>query len=243
MTSKPLKEVVLGRGDYIAGGTCTEPFLEQDGAIRRRPIILGEIAPVYDPFLAGMFSTEEFGPVEWALLWKGFGADGICVRTDGMTPEESVELVRTVVETDLPVAVDGPAINLECCARAIDDSTLILIGDLDEDESCGHAVATDPDHADRERGFIHIRGRFPSPERFRKAMDIRMDALNGKGCAAPIIFDVTPVWRDGFRSASGATVVEGQAALAAMLHGADVIIVKGPGAMDMALMYGEELAL
>ena len=37
-------------------------------------------------------------------------------------------------------------------------------------------------------------------------------------------------------------MMEGEAALAAMLSGADLLIVRGPGAADMARVYGEELA-
>ena len=35
---------------------------------------------------------------------------------------------------------------------------------------------------------------------------------------------------------------EAESALAAMLAGADIIFVRGPGAADMARVYGEELA-
>ena len=50
------------------------------------------------------------------------------------------------------------------------------------------------------------------------------------------------MWDDGFADERGASMMEGEAALAAMLSGADLLIVRGPGAADMARVYGEELA-
>ena len=38
------------------------------------------------------------------------------------------------------------------------------------------------------------------------------------------------------------SMTEGMAALEAMMNGADMVIVNGPGAADMARVYGEELA-
>ena len=38
----PLEEIVLGGGDYVAGGAQSLPFLQMDGARRRRPLVFGE---------------------------------------------------------------------------------------------------------------------------------------------------------------------------------------------------------
>ncbi len=37
----PLGELYLGRGDYVAGGAQSLPFLDLDGARRRRPLVFG----------------------------------------------------------------------------------------------------------------------------------------------------------------------------------------------------------
>ena len=49
-------------------------------------------------------------------------------------------------------------------------------------------------------------------------------------------------WERGFRDAREASMWEAEAAVSAMLSGTDIIIMRGPGAADMARVYGEELA-
>ena len=92
--------------------------------------------------------------------------------------------------------------------------------------------------------FYHrLRGerKFPSMEEL--AEEIRRRALRGsEDFDAPIVFDVTPSWDAGFADARVASMVEAESCLVAMLSGADVLIVRGPGAADMARVYGEELA-
>ena len=56
---EPLEELYLGRGDYVAGGARSLPFLDLDGARRRRPLVFGIVTDDLDscPALAAeMFS-------------------------------------------------------------------------------------------------------------------------------------------------------------------------------------------
>lgn len=252
---RQLAEVVLGRGDYSAGGACTQPFLDQDGARRRRPMVMGEVlgnASGCEPVLAEMFSGRASDPITWSVMWKEIGADGIVVRTTGMSPEDASALVSSVSDrTGLPVAVDGDEDCIRACASAVGNSTLMLIGDPDS-VSCGtHAVAVPVDSVEecerampgRANRLFLVSGRFPQRRMFDVTSSIRTRALEGdEGCDAPIVFDVTGVWENSFPDARRASMVEAEAALTAMLSGADVLIVRGPGAADMARVYGEELA-
>ena len=73
--------------------------------------------------------------------------------------------------------------------------------------------------------------------------DIRSRALSGdSGLDHPVMADVTGCWDRGFSDAREASMWEAESALAAMLAGADILVVRGPGAADMARVYGEELA-
>ncbi len=239
----PLTEVRLGRGDYIAGGACGEPFLYREDDVHRRPVIFGEVSTVCDPLLAGMFQHGTTNPVGWAVAWRELGADGICLRTSGMTADEAVETVSSIIMfTGLPVAIDGPKENVIACSKAVGDSTLILIGDYCNDDRGMHALATELRNANGDDRIVHMKGMFPDPAPFREALAIRKAALEGEGCRAPILFDVTPVWEQGATDAGTITMLEGEAALVAMMHGADIVIVRGPNALDLALFYGEELA-
>ena len=105
---RQLAEVVLGRGDYAAGGACTEPFLEQDGARRRRPMVLGEVLchEPEDPLVRSMFSGRTSNPGDWAMMWREIGADGVCVRVE--SPDDSMTVAAVAIRTGLPVAVSGP---------------------------------------------------------------------------------------------------------------------------------------
>lgn len=236
-----LAEVRLGRGDYVAGGACSEPFLEQDGARRRRPMVLGEITlGDVDPLAGSMFSGRASDPGEWAVMWKELGADGVCVRTCGR--DDAPDIIHGIEErTALPVAVDGPNDILERCS-AIGGTRLLMLGGRQQ----GHAFALPPSDGgipEGEDGMFLLRSGFPERAVFEQALDIRRRGLAGEpGFGAPIVFDVTPVWDKGFGDERIAAMTEGEAALAAMLAGADIIITRGPGAADMARVYGEELA-
>ena len=73
--------------------------------------------------------------------------------------------------------------------------------------------------------------------------DIRARALAGdRNLRHPVMADVSGCWSRGFADARLASMQEAESALAAMMAGADMVIVRGPGAADMARVYGEELA-
>ena len=250
-----LSEVTLGKGDYSAGGACSEPFLEQDGARRRRPMVLGEVSADPErccPLTAEMFSGRAADPLEWAAMWGDIGADGICVRADGVPPSDVAKLVTEMSDrTRLPIAVDGSDECLGLCAESVSDSTLILIGDGQSCDLGAHAVAVPIDSLEdcggaapgRANRMFLIRGTFTDADRSSLAEEIRRRALRGsEDFDAPIVFDVTPSWDAGFADARVASMVEAESCLVAMLSGADVLIVRGPGAADMARVYGEELA-
>ena len=133
---RQLREVSLGRGDYAAGGACTRPFLDQDGARRRRPMVFGEILGISsecDELVASMFSGRTSDPREWAVMWKEIEADGICLRTDGLDAAEASELARSISDrTRLPVAVSGDPEILNAVAAAITDSVIVLMGRPDD---------------------------------------------------------------------------------------------------------------
>ena len=239
---RQLAEVVLGRGDYAAGGTCTEPFLEQDGARRRRPMVFGEVLchEPEDPMVRAMFSGRASDPREWAVMWKEVGADGVCIRLDDDSDPGIVGEIEA--RTGLPVAVSGPVEKVDACS-AVAGSVLVLIGGTPGDDAHIRAGPVDSGPATGERRMHLISGAFPDPTAFRLSASLKDRALDGDEFSdAPIMFDVTPVWNDGFADERHASMMEGEAALAAMLSGADAIIVKGPGAADMARVYGEELA-
>lgn len=245
MPPTELREEPLGRGDFVAGGARTEPFLSQDGARPRRPLVMGEVlaVPPDDPLVEGMFSGRASDPLEWGVMWRELGADGVCLRLDGA--EDPAGLAGRMAErTGLPVAVSGPREAVEACSD-IEGTRLLMIGG--DPGASGHAVGIEVgDECDAKAGngvVFMMSGAFPEPDAFLLAGSIRRRALAGDPAFdAPIAFDVTPVWHRGFGDAFEASMMEGEAALTAMLHGADIVIVRGPGAADMARVYGEELA-
>lgn len=240
---RQLREVVLGKGDYVAGGACTLPFLDQDGARRRRPMVFGEVLGTVSrcsPMVAEMFSGRASDPAEWAVMWKEIGADGICLRTAGMDVREASFLVRKICDrTGLPVAVDGTKEVLREVSEAVDDSVLVLMGAY---APMGIHVAAGPGIAGGKRMHL-VTGAFPDPIPFMTVKIIRRNALDGDDhCDAPILFDATPVWERCPRNVREVSMMEAESALTAMMCGADAIIMRGPGAADMARVYGEELA-
>ncbi len=225
-----ISEVTVGLGDYALGGDSCQPFLSLDGARRRRPLVLGEVSRDPPALLAEMFSGRAGDPRGWAEMWMEVGADGVCLRLEGVPADEALRLVEDVSErTRLPVAVSADPGALPLLA-SVSSTSLMLLNE--DGPAPGHATLAD---------FALFEGSFPDPSGFRAARDDRMRAL-AKGDGRPIVFDATPVWGRGFADARSASMAEGEAALAAMLCGADAVIVKGPGAADMARVYGEELA-
>lgn len=238
-----LKEVVLGCGDYAAGGSCSLPFLEQDGARRRRPLVFGEVtlAPPSDRTLEEMFSGRASDPVEWSVMWKEIGADGICLRLKDADPEIACSVSKAISErTRLPLMVDGAASG--DVGDAIDDTVLLLSGCAPRGIHASAVPAGSATSADRAGSIILVECAYPDREPFDIMSELRRRALNGDSdCDAPLAADVTSAYPHG-GDARGASMREGTAALAAMSCGADMVIVKGPGAADMARVYGEELA-
>ncbi len=247
----PLGEVALGKGDYVAGGACSLPFLDLDGARRRRPLVFGEVTDClsdYPALAAEMFSGRHNDPAEWAVMWKEIGADGIWIDLK----KGDSELVRTIVErTRLPVAVTADHGTLAKVAE-IEGSVIILIGRGEQylGPAGGHAVmvnASTPDSlADRcleaeSSGMCSIIMDVGNGTCF--AEEVRRRALEGeRSLRHPTICNVSGCWESGFSDARSASMWEAEAALSAMLAGTDILIVRGPGAADMARVYGEELA-
>ncbi len=271
-----IREIVLGMGDYVAGGADTVPFLDLDGARRRRPLIFGEVTDDlsgYPRMAAGMFSGRQEDPVEWAVMWKEIGADGICLRIGRR--ECAADLVRTVAErTCLPVVVfaDDEGCFEDIASADIGSKLILVIGDGDVrtrviGSGCGHAIAVCGRDSESlktscrallDQGFDEIILNFCADSVWSdlgsyvsELESIRKSALEGDDTLSyPVMCDVTSSWDvlsctsednclDVVRRVS---MQEAIGALSAMMSGADIIIVRGPGAADMARVYGEELA-
>ncbi len=262
-----IEELWIGKGDYVIGGARSPPFLDLDNARRRRPVIFGEVFDTLEDYpdsAASMFSGRQTDPEEWAVMWKELGADGICLR---LTDESTVELVKKVTSrTRLPVMVSGDSGLLREAATEVDDSILI-IGCRDREQSlelseCSeeHIIVakcdgTSPQDLCRDmsaRGakkiIVDLGKGLMSPvlKDLRNRMEsYRLDGLNGvTGSNHIIICDVTPSWdaHGDDVTARVASMHEASVALAVMMSGADIVVVKGPGAADMARVFGEELA-
>lgn len=258
--AEPLAELVLGRGDYTAGGARTVPFLDLDGARRRRPLIFGEVSDRpedYPELLREMFSGRQSDPEEWAVMWKEIGADGIWLDLhDG----DSGLVGRISSRTRLPMAVTASS-DILSEIGSMDDTVMILmdrdgfyegpagchavaVGGRTPDELAENCLRAEADGIAKiviDLGCSPLKGDLGSSISFAEA--VRERALSGEASLRhPTIADVTCCWNEGFSDAREASMWEGEAALATMLAGADMIIVRGPGAADMARVYGEELA-
>lgn len=259
--SEPLEELPLGHGDYVAGGACSLPFLSLDGARRRRPLVFGQVTDdlsAYPELAAGMFSGRQADPCEWAVMWREIGADGVWVDLRG---EDASIVERIATRCRIPVAVTADHGVLERLSGFKDAGTMVLIGRGSQymGPSGGHAVLVAGGDADSVAegclraessgaGSIVIGLRMDGPgEGLRVgvglAEEIRRRALSGeRPLRHPVLTDVTGCWDMGFRDAREASMREAETALAAMLAGTDILLVRGPGAADMARVYGEELA-
>lgn len=274
-----LKELALGRGDYVVGGARSLPFLDLDGARRRRPLVFGEVTDdlgTYPPLAAGMFSGRQNDPLEWAVMWKEIGADGVCVRIRKSRGDDALGLVEGISDrTGLPLAVFGCGDNsvdvplMESIASRISDA-VIIVG-CNDAAMCSELAGKVGMHVLTARGddigdAIAASGTmgcdtilFPRTEvlggdllGFASALeDARQRGLDGDpGCGVPIMADVTSSWDapgaleapDECSAIRKMSMWEAESALVAMMHGADLIVVRGPGAADMARVYGEELA-
>ena len=262
-----IEELIVGKGDYIIGGARSPPFLKLDNARNRRPVIFGEAYDdlgLYNESAASMFSGRQNDIEEWAVMWKELGADGICLR---LTRPDSHELVKRIADrTRIPVMVSADTDILKRTASEVDDSILILYC-RDETQSlemsscsnnhilvanCGDGDPQSLCRRMQELGARNIivdlgKGKMgPSLKTLRSRISsFRMDGLNGvPDSQHNIICDATPSWDEHGPdvTARRASMIEAMTALGAMMAGADVIVVKGPGAADMARVYGEELA-
>jgi len=262
-----IEELTVGRGDYVIGGARSPAFLDLDNARHRRPVIFGEAFDTlegYNDSAADMFSGRQTEVEEWAVMWKELGADGVCLR---LTVDDSPELVRRIAaRTGIPVMVSADTEKLRSVAREVTD-TVLIIACRDREQSLelaadsnGHIVVArcegdDPAElckAMESKGASKIVVDLGSGKLDRSLMDLRgriesyrLDGLNGKEyCNHAILCDVSPTWdaHGADVSARRASMQEATLALAVMMAGADIIVVKGPGAADMARVYGEELA-
>lgn len=254
---EPLEELPLGLGEYVAGGSRSLPFLSLDRARRRRPLVFGQVTDdlgCYPALATEMFSGRQSDPVEWAVMWRELGADGVWIDLRG----EDAPLVKRIASScRIPVAVTADHTVLEELSGFGDAGTMILIGrDSPYTGPAGdHAVLISGSSADEisdrcfgagSRTVIGID--FDGPGQglgtdIRLTEEVRGRALSGvTGLGHPILANVTGCWGRGFPDARAASMWEAETALAAMLAGADIIMVRGPGAADMARVYGEELA-
>ncbi len=262
-----IEELIVGRGDYVIGGARSPAFLDLDNARHRRPVIYGEVLDTlegYPESAASMFSGRQTDPEEWAVMWKELGADGVCLRLGSIGTPEMVK--RIVDRTRLPVMICGDSKLLREAATLVDDSVMI-IGCKDREQSLEladcpnrHIIiakcdGTSPQDLCREmaaKGAEKImvdlgKGIMgPALKRLRDRISAyRLDGLNGqKDSNRNIICDVTSSWdaHGDDVTARMASMHEATVALAVMMSGADIVIMKGPGAADMARVYGEELA-
>ncbi len=255
-----LEELLLGTGDYVAGGSWSVPFLALDEARRRRPLIFGEVSDEpgrYCSLLKEMFSGRQEDPEEWAVMWKEIGADGVWIDMHG---DDASLVERIAVRTRLPVAVKGSAqllskltmvhgtVMIFICrdgtySGPMGDHVLSVQGCCAEALEMGSAKARS---AGRRRIVLDLGGFDVSEDlgrSVRKAEKVRERALDENAALMhPTMADTSCCWKKDFKDAREASMWEAEAALAAMLSGADIVLMRGPGAADMARVYGEELA-
>lgn len=261
-----IEELYVGKGDYVIGGARSPPFLDIDNARNRRPVIFGEAFDTlegYHESAASMFSGRQTDVEEWAVMWKELGADGVCLRLTG----KDSELVKRIADrTRIPVMVSADTDTLKKVASEVDSSILIL-DCSDKAQSLELAPFTNnhvivakcdggsPQELCREmasKGAKNIvvdlgkgsMGKDLDPLMTR-IEQYRLDGLSGMPDSQHnIVCDVSPSWDAHGEdvSARRASMHEATVALSVMMSGADIIIVKGPGAADMARVYGEELA-
>jgi len=262
-----IEELRVGRGDYVIGGARSPPFLDLDGARHRRPVIFGEAFDSLEGYhgsAAEMFSGRQTEVEEWAVMWKELGADGVCLR---LTGDDSTELVKRIAaRTGIPIMVSSDTDDLIKIAESVDD-TVLIIACRDKEQSLelashsnNHIIvarcdAGDPAELCREmssRGAKNVMVDLGSGRLDGSLKDLRsriesyrMDGLNGRAdYNHTILCDVSTSWEAHGEevSARRASMHEATLALTVMMAGADIVIVKGPGAADMARVYGEELA-
>ncbi len=169
-------EVWLGLGDYAAGGACAPPFIRSEGALRRRPMVMGS-----------MDLSDGRDAYDAAMMWADAGSDGIRIRVRSSEDLPTVAMIAQV--TGLPIAIEGDgAIDI---ALGIKGSAMVLMG---SDRVVGHFCAGAPgegsdlvvfDGADADA--IH---------------DYRSRGLKGdEDCLCPIIADLSGFEGDAMQEA------------------------------------------
>ncbi len=233
----PLREYRIGKGDYVIGGSWTMPFAGLDGALRRRPVVFGEVFLHGSPSGCSVFEGFDDDPVMMSMMWRDHGVDGLCLRIS----EGDGQIVSAIAEsTAMPVMVTGPSSAVEQASVAVTESTLILAPNDGGcvDPGCHLTIG---EHLDMFPPTILGPG---LRDAMNEGLRLRSEALSSSEPGKPTICDVTSVWdsMDGSDDVRYMTMLESQAALAAMLAGADIVIMRGPAAVDTAIGYGEELA-
>jgi CO dehydrogenase/acetyl-CoA synthase delta subunit len=240
-----VREMPIGKGDYIIGGGRGLPFVSFDGPSKRRPLIVGEVLTDlsgYPSEAASMFAGREHDPVEWAVMWKELGMDAVCIHSDDPSEAASVA-VAVSARTSLPIVLRGGREVFDAVADAVVGTRLVFLGEGPD----GHVSAVPYGHTEgRDDRAILITTEYGLGDAVSSIRRIRADALEGHGDSSPIICDVASSWsseRDPrVDFTHQATWTEALAALAAMTAGADMIIIKGAASADMAKVYAEELA-
>lgn len=259
----PKRRYFIGRGDFVAGGVHTHPFLALDGAIRQRPIVFGEVwsdVTGYPEVAAQMFSGCQNNPYDWALMWRDLGADGIFLRL-GDDAGEAACIVKDVSDSTLmPLAVSVPWNHVEVystIAEAVKDTVITFVCPdarvaREVERYCyGHVVSVPAGErvgvVSKMCGNVMIHSECV----FREDMGDQLSGLCGIHAAGisgdpdsdcPLICDVTGTWDVYGGDAAQTSILEGESVLNAMLCGADVLFVRSPAAADMARFYGEELS-
>jgi len=126
---------------FDVGGEKTLPFLLEEGALPHRPLIAAEVYDVPDPDWPEAL-TKELAPVikdpaAWArFALKEAGADLICLRLQGIHPEEGKTDVRAAVALTQEIlkAVDVPLVVLGCGDIQADNDILPAISEATKGE-------------------------------------------------------------------------------------------------------------
>lgn len=261
------EELIVGKGDYIIGGARSPAFLDLDNARHRRPVIYGEVRDTlegYPESAASMFSGRQNDLEEWAVMWKELGADGVYLRLSSAFPSDRIK--RIADRTRIPIMVSADTATLTEIVENVDNTILIVKCSSEEQSlelskcSNNHIIVAkcqDSDPCDLCRRMSENGARNiivdlgdgimdPSLKKLKTRMEsYRLDGLNGvKDSQHTILCDVTPSWDVHLESVSArrASMHEATVALTVMMSGADILVMKGPGAADMARVYGEELA-
>lgn len=224
----PLREYRVGKGDYVIGGAWTMPFAGLDSPLRRRPMFIGEVR-----------MHEDDDPVMRALMWRDLGADGVCLRVQ---PGDGDTVSAIATSTAMPVMVEGPGAAVEEASARVCDSIMVLM-------PCDDCEVDARDHL---LTGVHVDAFPPTvlggglKNAMEEGLRLRSEALSSETPGRPTICDVTSVWDMSHdideAGMARMTMLESQAALAAILAGADMIVMRDPAALDSAIGYGEELA-